>query len=143
MNKYRKNTMNNAISNNDLIKKISAPAGRLFLATIFFMSGISKISGYAGTQGYMDAMGVPGSLLPLVIALEIIGGAAIILGFKTKLVALVFAGFSIASAVLFHANFSDQMQMGMFMKNIAIAGGFLLLVAQGPGAYALDNRSAK
>jgi len=135
--------MNNAISNNDLIKKISAPAGRLFLATIFFMSGISKISGYAGTQGYMDGMGVPGSLLPLVIALEIIGGAAIILGFKTKLVALVFAGFSIASAVLFHANFSDQMQMGMFMKNIAIAGGFLLLVAQGPGAYALDNRSAK
>jgi len=143
MNKYRKNTMNNVINNNDLIKKISAPVGRLFLATIFFMSGISKISGYAGTQDYMDAMGVPGSLLPLVIALEIIGGAAIILGFKTKLVALVFSGFSIASAVLFHANFSDQMQMGMFMKNIAIAGGFLLLVAQGPGAYALDNRSAK
>jgi len=135
--------MNKVISNKDLIKGFSAPVGRLFLATIFFMSGLNKLSGYAGTQGYMEAMGVPGSLLPLVIALEVIGGAAIILGFKTKFVALALAGFSVASAVLFHANLSDQMQMGMFMKNIAIAGGFLLLVAQGPGAYALDNRRAK
>jgi len=90
----------------------------------------------------MDAMGVPSMLLPLVIALEVLGGLAIIFGWKTKVVALVLAGFSIASALLFHADFSDQMQMGMFMKNVAIAGGFLMLVAQGPGAYALDNRAA-
>ena len=131
------------INNNTLLQQISAPAGRVFLATIFFMSGLTKISGYTGTQGYMEAMGVPGVLLPLVIALEVIGGLAIILGWKTKLVAFAFAGFSLASAALFHADFSDQMQMGMFMKNVAIAGGFLMLVAQGPGAYAIDNRLAK
>ena len=124
------------------LQPLSAPLGRLFLATIFFTSGLTKITSYAGTQGYMDAMGVPSMLLPLVIALEVLGGLAIIFGWKTKVVALVLAGFSIASALLFHADFSDQMQMGMFMKNVAIAGGFLMLVAQGPGAYALDNRAA-
>lgn len=124
------------------LQPFSAPLGRLFLATIFFMSGLTKITSYAGTQGYMDAMGVPNILLPLVIALEVIGGLAIILGWKTKLSALALASFSIVAALVFHADFSDQMQMGMFMKNIAIAGGFLMLVAQGPGAYALDNRVA-
>jgi len=127
-------------NNSNLLQQFSAPAGRVFLATIFFMSGLTKMSSYNGTQGYMDAMGVSGMLLPLVIALEVIGGLAIILGWKTKLVALALATFSISSAMIFHADFSDQMQMGMFMKNVAIAGGFLMLVAQGPGAYALDNR---
>jgi putative oxidoreductase len=141
-NQQAKQTMNNIDSNN-VFQQISAPVGRVFLATIFFMSGITKISGYVGTQGYMEAMGVPGALLPLVIALEVIGGLAIIFGWKTKLVAFALAGFSLASAALFHADFNDQMQMGMFMKNVAIAGGFLMLVAQGPGAYALDHRLAK
>lgn len=122
------------------LQQISAPTGRLFLATIFFMSGLTKITSYVGTQGYMEAMGVPGMLLPLVIALEVIGGLAIILGWKTRVIAFALAGFSVISAILFHADFSDQVQMIMFMKNIAIAGGFLMLVAQGPGAYALDNR---
>jgi len=125
-----------------ILQPLSAPVGRLFLATIFFTSGLTRITSYAGTQGYMDAMGVPSMLLPLVIALEVLGGLAIIFGWKTKVVALVLAGFSIASALLFHADFSDQMQMGMFMKNVAIAGGFLMLVAQGPGAYAFDNSAA-
>lgn len=124
-------------------QQFSAPAGRLLLAMMFVMSGISKISGYAGTQGYMEAMGVPGQLLPLVIALEVLGGVAIILGWKTRIVALALAGFSLLSAALFHANFGDQMQMIMFMKNLSIAGAFLLLVAQGPGAYALDNRNTQ
>lgn len=100
------------------------------------------MSAYAGTQGYMEAMGVPGSLLPLVITLEVLGGLAIIVGWQTKAVAIALAGFSVLSAVLFHADFTDQMQMGMFMKNIAIAGGFLMLIAQGPGAFAIDNRKA-
>jgi len=137
------NSKTNTVNSNTVLQQISAPAGRVFLATIFFMSGLSKISGYAGTQGYMEAMGVPGMLLPLVIALEVIGGLAIILGWKTKFVAIALAGFSVVSAILFHSDFSDQMQMGMFMKNVAIAGGFLMLVAQGPGAYAIDNRMAK
>lgn len=138
------NTTSNSSSNNiDILKTFSAPAGRLFLALIFFMSGVNKIFAYGATQGYMDAMGVPGALLPLVIFAEVVGGLAIILGWKTRLAAVALAGFSIMSGVLFHADFADQTQMAMLMKNVAIAGGFLMLFAQGPGAYALDNRINK
>jgi putative oxidoreductase len=122
------------------VQTLAAPLGRVLLALIFVMSGIGKITGYAATQGYMEAMGVPGILLPLVIALEVAGGIAIIVGWKTRLAAFALAGFSILSALLFHANFNDQTQMIMFMKNFAIAGGFLLLVAQGASSYALDSR---
>ena len=122
------------------LNSFAAPVGRVLISLMFVMSGFSKISGYAGTQGYMESQGVPGSLLPLVILLEIAGGIAVIIGWKTKYAALALAGFCVLSAALFHANFADQMQMIMFMKNIAIAGGFLFLVANGPGAYALDNR---
>lgn len=118
----------------------AAPLGRLLLAFMFFLSGITKISQYEGTQGYMEAMGVPGGLLPLVILTEAVGGLAIILGYKTRLVAFGLAGFSALSAILFHADFSNQAEMTNFMKNFAIAGGFLTLVAHGGGAYSLDNR---
>jgi putative oxidoreductase len=121
----------------------AAPTGRFFLAIMFFMSGLTKISQYAGTQGYMEAMGVPGFLLPLVILTEALGGLAIILGWKTKYVALALAGFSVLSAILFHADFSNQAEMTNFMKNVAIAGGFLTLFVHGAGAYSLDNRANK
>jgi putative oxidoreductase len=121
----------------------AAPTGRFFLAIMFFMSGLTKISQYAGTQGYMEAMGVPGFLLPLVILTEAFGGLAIILGWKTKYVALALAGFTVLSAILFHADFSNQAEMTNFMKNIAIAGGFLTLFVHGAGAYSLDNRAIK
>lgn len=124
------------------LQAFSALLGRLFLAMIFIQSGLSKMSDYAATQGYMDAMGVSSALLPLVIALEVVGGIAIVIGFKARLVALAMAGFSLLSALLFHTNFSDQTQTIMLMKNIAIAGGFLMIVAHGAGAYALDNRNA-
>ena len=122
------------------ITKYASPVGRFLLAQIFLLAGLNKISGYAGTQGYMESMGVPGALLPLVIVLEVVGGLALILGWQTRLVALALAGFSIISAVIFHSDFSDQMQMVMFMKNFAIAGGLVILFAQGSGSYALDNR---
>ncbi|WDD97233.1 DoxX family protein [Thalassomonas actiniarum] len=118
----------------------SAPAGRFLIALIFLMSGVNKVFSYAGTQGYMEAMGVPGFLLPLVIITEVFGALAIILGWQTRIAALALAGFSLVSAALFHADFSDQIQMIMFMKNVAIAGGFLILIATGLGSYALDNR---
>lgn len=124
------------------LQAFSALLGRLFLAMIFIQSGLSKMSDYAATQGYMDAMGVSSALLPLVIALEVLGGIAIVIGFKARLVALAMAGFSLLSALLFHTNFSDQTQTIMLMKNIAIAGGFLMIVAHGAGSYALDNRNA-
>jgi len=123
------------------IQSIAAPAGRILISLMFVTSGFSKISGYVATQGYMEAMGVPGALLPLVIAVELLGGLTVMLGWHTRIAAFLLAGFSLLSALLFHANFGDQMQMIMFMKNISIAGGFLMIVALGGGAYALDNRS--
>jgi putative oxidoreductase len=116
------------------MEKISQFVARLFLGQIFLLSGIFKISGYEGTQGYMDAMGVPGMLLPLMILLEAGGGLAIIAGWQTKLVSIALAAFTVVAAAIFHNNFSDQMQMIMFMKNIAIAGGFILLAVHGAGA---------
>lgn len=123
------------------LQTFSAPVARILLSLMFVTSGFSKISGYAATQGYMEAMGVPGALLPLVIAVELLGGLAVILGWQTRIAAFLLAGFSLLSALLFHANFGDQMQMIMFMKNISIAGGFLMIVSLGGGAFALDNRS--
>ena len=124
----------------DKLQVLSTPIARLFLSLIFIISGFNKIIGYAGTQGYMEAMGVPGVMLPLVILLELVGGIAILVGFKTRLVALLFVGFNIVSAILFHNFVADAGEMNNFMKNIAIAGGFLMLFAHGAGAYSIDNR---
>jgi putative oxidoreductase len=118
-------------------------AGRILIAAIFVLSGFTKIGGYAGTQGYMEAMGVPGVLLPLVIATELGGGLLIALGLWTRLAAFALAGFTLLSALLFHRNFGDQVQMIMFLKNLAIAGGFLFLFAHGAGRLSLDARRAK
>jgi putative oxidoreductase len=124
------------------MEKVSQFVARIFLGHIFLLAGISKIGAYAGTQGYMDAMGVPGMLLPLVILLEVGAGLAIIAGWKTRWAAIALAGFTAVSAVIFHNNFGDQTQMIMFMKNIAISGGLMLLAIHGAGAYSLDNRHA-
>ena len=121
-------------------QKLTAPIARILLSLIFVTSGVGKISAYAGTQQYMEVMGVPGALLPLVIALEILGGLAVMVGWHTRVFAFLLAGFSVLSGLLFHANFGDQMQMIMFMKNLSIAGGFLMIVSLGGGTYALDNR---
>ena len=114
--------------------------GRVLMAVIFIQAGITKIFGYEGAQGYMEAHNVPGMLLPLVILLEAGGGLALLLGFFTRPVALAFAGFCVLAALLFHFQPGDQMQMISFMKNLTIAGGFLVLAGAGPGAFALDNR---
>jgi len=125
---------------NTQITKLAELAGRVLLASLFLISGLGKIGAYEGTAGYMAAMGVPGALLPLVIALEVLGAVAIIVGFQTRIVAFLLAGFSLVSALLFHANFGDQIQQIMFLKNVSIAGGFLLLVANGAGPLSLDRR---
>ena len=127
----------------DKLQELSVPIGRLFLSMIFIFSGFTKITGYAATQGYMEAMGVPGMLLPLVIAVELLGGIAILLGFKARLVAILMAGFSIVSALLFHQFWIDESQMNPFMKNIAMAGGFLMIFAHGAGAYSIDNSNTR
>jgi putative oxidoreductase len=117
--------------------------GRLLLSTLFVLSGLSKIGGYAATAGYMAALGVPSFLLPVVIALELGGGLAIALGWKTRIVAFLLGGFTMLAALVFHNNFADQMQMIMFLKNVSIAGAFLMLLANGPGALSFDRWFAK
>lgn len=122
--------------------RLAELAGRCFLAAIFLLSGLGKIGQYAGTQAYMASAGVPSQLLPFIIALEVAGALAIVVGWQTRLVALALAGFSLIAALLFHANFQDQIAMIMFLKNVAIAGGFLLLFANDAGAWSLDARRA-
>jgi putative oxidoreductase len=118
-------------------------AGRALLAALFLIAGIGKIGGYAATATYMASVGVPGALLPMVIATEVLGAAAIIVGWKTRLVAFLLAGFALLTAVIFHSNFANQVEMVMFLKNVSIAGGFLLLVANGAGPLSLDHRFSK
>lgn len=131
---------------NQLIS-LAAPAGRILLAFIFIMAGAQKITGYAGTQGYMEAMGVPGALLPLVILTELGGGILLVLGYRARLVAFLLAGFSLLSGLLFHLipsmgleGMEAQSQMINFMKNVSIAGGMLMVTALGAGAYSLDEK---
>ena len=130
-------TINQLIINNS---NYVAPAGRVLIAFMFVMSGLNKINNYGNSAGWMDAMGVPGSLLPIVIVLEVLGGAAIMIGWQTRIAAILFAAFSVMSAAIFHADFSDQNQMIHFMKNVSIAGGFLFLIVHGAGTYSMDNR---
>jgi putative oxidoreductase len=126
--------------NNSTLNSATQLTGRVLLSFIFIMAGISKIGAYTGTQGYMESMGVPGILLPLVIMLEVGGGLALLLGWQTRIAAFLLAGFSIVSALIFHANFADQMQSILFMKNIAIAGGLLLLVAGAAQDWSIDGK---
>lgn len=114
--------------------------GRVLISAIFIMAGINKISGYAGTQGYMESMGVPGALLPLVILLEIGGGLAVLVGWQTRIAAFLLAGFTVLSALIFHANLGDQMQFILFMKNLAMAGGLMFLVAGRTHDWSIDAK---
>jgi putative oxidoreductase len=117
-------------------------AGRILLAVVFLLSGVGKLGAYSGTAAYMASQGVPGALLPAVIFTEVVFAAAVIVGWQTRIAAFLLAGFTLLSALLFHNNFADQNQMIHFMKNVAIAGGFLLLVAHGAGRWSLDRRFA-
>ncbi len=115
-------------------------AGRILLAHIFVISGYGKLAGYAGTQAYMAAKGVPGELLPLVILLELGGDIAVAAGFLTRWVALALALFCVASGLLFHWDLGDQGQTINLMKNFAMAGGFLLLAQVGARYLSIDGR---
>jgi len=118
-------------------------AGRVMIALIFVLAGLNKIFAIEGTQGYMEAMGLPGILIYPTIMFEVAAGLAIIAGFKTRSVALALAGFSLLSALIFHNQLGDQTQFILFMKNVAMAGGFLFLARYGAGELSIDNyRSA-
>lgn len=117
--------------------------GRILLVVLFLMSGLGKINAYEATEGYMASVGVPSIALPAAIGLEVLGAVAIILGFKTRIVAALLAGFTLVTGLVFHNNFADQMQTIMFLKNVSIAGAFLILAANGAGAFSIDAKSAK
>jgi putative oxidoreductase len=117
-------------------------SGRFLLALLFLLSGLGKLGAYTATAAYMSAAGVPGALLPAVIAIEVLGSLAIVFGWKTRVVAFLLAGFSVLTALTFHNHLADQTQMIMFFKNLSIAGGFLLLAANGAGPLSVDRRAA-
>ena len=125
-----------------VIEKAADLIGRILIAGMFVLAGVAKIGTFAGTQAYMASAGVPGALLPAVIALEALGGIALILGYRTRIVAIALAGFTVVAAFLFH-NAPDQMQQTMFMKNLAITGGLLILASRGSGSWSLDVRNTR
>jgi len=114
--------------------------GRVLLMILFFFSGVWKVTAYAATANYMASAGLPQALLPAVIFLEIFGTVAIVLGWKTAIIAPLLALYTLAAALLFHLNFADQIQTIMFLEHLSIIGAFLILAANGPGALSLDAR---
>ena len=117
--------------------------GRLLIAAIFILSGLTKITAPTATQAYIASAGLPIPLLSYLaaVAIEVGGGILLVIGFQTRIVAAVLALFTIATALTFHANFADQNQMIHFLKNISMAGGLLQVVAFGAGAWSLDTRN--
>lgn len=112
---------------------------RILLPILFIVAGWGKINNYAATTEYMAAMGVPGFFLPLTILLEFGGGLAILFGFLTRTTAIITAVFTLLTALFFHSDFSVAANPTMFMKNLSIAGAFLLLFITGPGAFSIDR----
>ena len=129
------NTVLKKASENPVVSALSSVIGRALLAFIFIIAGWGKLTAYQATQGYMEAMGVPGGLLPLTILMELGGGIAILLGLQSRLVALGLAGFSIVTALIFHSGAEDSINL---MKNLAMAGGFIFLALHGAGKISLD-----
>ncbi|MBW9080679.1 DoxX family protein [Rhizobium pusense] len=130
------------LSQSAIIIGVTPLAGRVLLAAIFLLSGISKISDPAGTIGYINMVGLPFPSLSYGAAVltELLGSLALILGFQTRIVALILALFSVATALTFHNNLGDLNQFIHFFKNIAMAGGLLQVVAFGAGRYSIDAR---
>ena len=114
--------------------------GRIFLSTLFLTEGINKIFNYEGTIQYMESFGVSEYLAIPTIVLEILFPSLLIIGYQTKIAALVMAIFTIVVAIIFHTNFNDHMQFITFFKDIAIAGGFLIIFANGAGKYSVDHK---
>lgn len=116
---------------------------RILLSAIFLRSGIGKIIGFAGTQQSMASAGIPltGLFLFGAIVFELVGGISVLLGYKARWGAIVLIIFLIPATLIFHTDFADSMQVGQFMKNLAILGGLLMVVAYGPGSISLDART--
>ena len=117
--------------------------GRILISILFLLNGIFKINNYDGAVGWMEGFGMPGILLIPAIILEIVGPVLIIIGYKTKLASGLLSLFCIATAVIFHNDFTNQVQFTSFLKNIALAGGFLILFVNGAKGFSLENKLNK
>ena len=135
--------MNKLHKYHSFVDEISKPLGRLLVAQDFLILGYRKVVYYNETVGWMENMEISGSLLPFVIFVEIFGSLGLILGWKTRVCAILLCGYCFLTAVLFHVNFSDPMQQISFMKNIALSGGLLYVFAHGAGSFSLDNRNTR
>ena len=113
--------------------------GRLLLSALFLIEGVGKISMQEDVVMYMEDYGVPEILFVPAIILEILFPLLLIIGYKTKLSALIMALFTLTVAIIFHTNFSEEMQVIFFLKDIAIAGGFMIIIVYGPGKISLDH----
>ena len=113
---------------------------RVFISLIFLLSGINKIGNYEGTVGWMESLGMPGIFLIPTIILEISAPILIMVGYKVKISAALLSVFCVTTAIIFHSDFSDQMQFISFMKNIGLAGGFLFIVVNGAKDFSLDKK---
>ena len=113
--------------------------GRIFISSVFLISGFNKINQYDGTIEWMESFGVPGILIIPAILLEIIGSLMIIIGYKTRVIATLFSIFCITLAIIFHNDFSDQMQLTSFLKNIALAGGFIFILVNGTRDFSIEK----
>ena len=114
--------------------------GRIFLSTIFLIEGMNKIFNYEGTIEYMENFNVSEYLAIPAIIEEILFPLLLIVGYQTKISALVLAIFTLATALIFHTDFTSQMQLTSFLKNFAIAGGFLIIFVNGAGKYSIDHK---
>ena len=112
--------------------------GRIFLSAVFLIAGVNKIFNYEGTTAYMESFGVPDLLYIPAIILEILFPLLIVIGYQTKISALIMAIFSVSLAIIFHTDFSNQMQVMSFLKNFAIAGGFIIIFVNGPSRWSID-----
>ena len=117
--------------------------GRVFISLVFLLSGINKIGNYEGSVGWMESFGMPGIFLIPAIILEIVAPILIIIGYKVKIAAALLSIFCIITALIFHTDFSNQMQFVSFMKNVALAGGFLFLVINGTKDFSLERKLSK
>tara|TARA_B100000945_G_scaffold16618_1_gene12328 strand:- start:129 stop:506 length:378 start_codon:yes stop_codon:yes gene_type:complete len=117
--------------------------GRILISTIFLLNGVFKISNYEGTVDWIESFGMPGILIIPAIILEIIGPILIIVGYKVKIAAGLLSLFCIATAIIFHNDFSDQIQLTSFLKNIALAGGFLFILVNGTRDFSIEKKFSK
>ena len=123
----------------DKLTAYAPTVARLFIAALFLLAGIGKLADVPGFAGYLTMGGLPAFLAWPSILFEILLGLSMLLGFQARMMALAGAAFCVVSALLYHNNFADQIQMTMFLKNFAIAGGFLMIFAHGAGKLAIDK----